>query len=163
MLKIYRTLIISFAIIFLNFIPCEGKNIVNYNDLIENGKALDNKQVTIEGEAIGEPLSRGDHTWVNISDGNIGFGIWIENNLMDKIAVYGDHKNKGDYLKITGKFHRACKEHGGDMDIHSTKVEVVKDGYELKEKINFNRLAIGGAFFIAIFIVVLLDIKNSKK
>jgi hypothetical protein len=58
------------------------------------------------------------------------------------IKYYGDYHNIGDSVRVTGVFNRACKEHGGDMDIHCDSIEVVSNGYErthdiLRWKINF--------------------------
>lgn len=116
---------------------CFAADVVNnYNDLIENGKSLDGKKVIILGEAIGEPLNRGEYTWVNISDGSAAIGIWMRSTDAQKISFYGNYKTKGDKVKISGEFHRACAEHGGDMDIHSLSVEIDEEGRSINEIIN---------------------------
>ncbi len=133
--------------------------ITNYNDLIENGKALDGNEVILLGEAIGEPMKRGDYTWVNISDGSTAIGIWIKTSDAQKISFYGNYKTKGDKVKILGQFHRACPEHGGDMDIHSLSIEIVEKGYPTNELINKNKLK---SALILSFITALLCIAFVK-
>lgn len=129
MLKIFNTIIVMLMVILLPVTICSAEEITNYCDLIENGKILDGKEVTIKGEAIKEPMNRGEYTWINIGDGGgNAMGIWVKSSEMNKINVYGDYKNKGDIVKVTGIFHRACREHGGDMDIHANSISVVEQG-----------------------------------
>lgn len=122
------SLIISILFILV-IIPANvsAKN-VTLNDLIENGKKLDNKELTLQGEAIGESLSRGEYTWININDTTNAMGIYMKTTDSDKVTMYGSHKEQGDVLEVKGTFHRACKEHGGDMDIHAKKVTIVEKG-----------------------------------
>lgn len=96
------------------------------------GHTLDwtGKTVTIEGEAIGEALPRGDWAWVNVSDGTNAIGVWMPLADAKKIGVYGDYHHTGDILRVTGTFSRDCAAHGGDVDIHSTDVVRVKAGSE---------------------------------
>lgn len=106
--------------------------IVKINDLIEHTKSYDGQSVTVQGEAIGEALERGDYVWVNINDGSSATGIWMQKSDSSKIQTYGDYKHKGDTLKITGVFSRACAQHGGDVDIHCTDIEVVEQGHVIQ-------------------------------
>lgn len=106
------------------------------NTLIENAKELDGKEVTVQGEAIGERMDRGDFTWININDGTNAIGIWLSKSDADKILNYGNYKYKGDTVKITGIFNRACTEHGGEADVHNNSIEIVKLGYQVTEQIS---------------------------
>jgi hypothetical protein len=47
------------------------------------------------------------------------------------VTVYGDYRHQGDIVRISGVFHAACPEHGGDMDIHATDLSVVRAGMRL--------------------------------
>jgi hypothetical protein len=105
------------------------------NDLVENAKQLDKKTITVQGEVIGEALERGEYAWININDGTNAIGVWMPKEYSDKIKIYGGYKNKGDIIQVKGTFNRACSEHGGDLDIHGKKVEVIKMGYSIKENI----------------------------
>jgi hypothetical protein len=98
------------------------------SDLVEKAKALDGTMVVFEGEAIGEPMRRGDHAWINASDGNYGIGIWLPASEIAKVGRFGSYAGKGDRIRVEGVFHRACPEHGGDLDIHADSLEVVERG-----------------------------------
>jgi hypothetical protein len=131
--------IVLLTLIFVTFgytYNCFAAEITNYNDLIENGKALDGKEIVLIGEAIGEPMKRGEYTWINISDGSTAMGIWVKSSDVQKINFYGNNKTKGDTVKVSGEFHRACAEHGGDMDIHSKSIEIAEKGHSLNERVN---------------------------
>jgi len=162
MRKIYKTLIILFIIMVSFTITCEAQPITNYNEMIENGKALDKKEIVVKGEAIGEPMKRGDYTWVNLSDGSTAMGIWLKNEDAAKIKVFGDYKHKGDTIEIIGIFNRACIEHGGDMDIHSNGVIVVDNGYKVEKVINRKRLLIALESLIITVILILANHKSRK-
>jgi len=144
MLKAFKIGLLAFILVIFGYADnCFAEEITNYNDLIENGKLLDGSEVTIKGEAIGEPMKRGEYTWINISDGSTAMGIWIKTNDAQNISFYGSNKAKGDIVKITGEFHRACAEHGGDMDIHSLSIKIAEKGYLTNEKTNISKAKLG--------------------
>ena len=98
------------------------------NELVDHSLQWNGKTVAIEGEAIGEMLPRGNYAWVNINDGTNAIGVWMPLADAKKISVYGDYHHTGDTLRVTGTFSRDCAEHGGDVDIHSDSVQIVKTG-----------------------------------
>jgi len=121
---------------------------VTTEELINNMPAYDGKEVTITGEAIGDVMIRDDSGWVTVNDdiyatrsieeggelsgySNIGIAIWAPKGELDQINILGGYKNKGDRVRVTGTFNRACPEHGGDTDIHATSVEVLESGHPI--------------------------------
>lgn len=103
------------------------------NDLIEKSVKYSGQEVTVEGEALGEVLERGDYAWVNISDGGNAIGIWMTLDDAMKIENFGDYKNVGDTIKVAGVFSRNCAEHGGDVDIHCRSLNIVSVGHPVIE------------------------------
>jgi len=133
------------------------------NSLIENAKALDNKEVTVQGEAIGEMMNRGEYSWVNINDGTNAIGIWMKTADAKQVTNFGDYKHKGDTVRITGIFRRACAEHGGEADIHSETFEIAANGNTVAERIPSGKL-IAAAFMVPIAaILFFLYYKRVKK
>ena len=60
---------------------------VTLSELIENAEEYDGKTILFKGEAIGDPLKRGDHTWVNVSDGNnSAVGVYMA-SLRSKVEI----------------------------------------------------------------------------
>jgi len=149
------SLIIVLINLFLFTLTCNASNIVEINQLIENTITYDNKEVTIQGELIGEALERDKYAWVNINDTTNAIGIWVKQEDIKQVQYYGDYKHKGDIVKVTGTFYRACPEHGGDTDIHCTKIEIVQKGNLVKEKVSHNKV-ITAAVLILIAILTLL-------
>lgn len=113
---------------------------VSSDDLIENSKELDGQTVVYTGEAVGTILKRDGYAWVNINDGSNAIGIVISNEMADSIHHMGEYGKIGDQIEVVGTFHRACAEHGGDMDIHADTIRIVKDGYAAPEKLNTDYL-----------------------
>ncbi|HEX3047364.1 MAG TPA: DNA-binding protein [Bacillota bacterium] len=108
---------------------------VNSTELIEKGKEFDGQVIGFTGEAIGDPMRRGDFLWLNVKDKDNALGIWVDKNNLPKIRYYGAYNYIGDTLNIQGTFHRSCIEHGGDMDIHATEVSVFQVGRQVKHPV----------------------------
>ncbi len=113
--------------------------------LIDNAKEYDGKTVVYEGEAIGDIMKRGAYSWVNLNDSVNAIGIWAENSLLKDIAYTGAYKSKGDWLEITGVFHRACPEHGGDLDIHAQAIRNINNGCAIMHKLNIDKRNLAAA------------------
>ena len=135
MRKYIKALIIVLLLTAPLSVNVKAESLIDINELIENAKELDELEVTVQGEAIGESMDRGNYSWININDGTNAIGIWLKKSDADKVFHYGNYKNIGDTVKITGIFHRACVEHGGEADLHSNSLEIVKGGYQVKETI----------------------------
>lgn len=136
-----RKITAALAVIFLCIVSpfslhAKAASITPINDLIENAKELDGKVVTVQGEAIGECMNRGSNCWININDTTNAIGIWVEKSNARKVKYYGNYKTVGDTVEITGTFHRACSEHGGEADIHGKLLKVIKPGCRVHEKIS---------------------------
>jgi hypothetical protein len=107
--------------------------------------------VTFHGEAIGEVMVRGDYAWIHLNDDaymvtnveegaklggyNSGIAVWIPAQLTSQIDTYGDYQHEGSIVEIEGVFNGACKEHGGDLDIHATSLKVLRAGHVVDDPI----------------------------
>ncbi len=129
--------ILIFGFFFLPFY-CYAQS-VSSTELINNARLYDGKVVTYEGEVIGDIMARGEHAWINVNDGQNAIGIWVDKNLAKDILYTGSHKFKGDWIEVAGIFHRACLEHGGDLDIHAQAIRKVRQGREIIERLNINK------------------------
>lgn len=160
MCKILKAVVLVAALILLLPLSTKAAEKTEINELVNHAKELDKKTVTIEGEAIGEPMNRGSYTWVNVNDGTNAIGIWVEKSQAEKIAYYGNYKYTGDTLKITGVFARACITHGGEADIHSKTIEVIKKGHHTGVNVTIKRIII--AVILSIVALVNLWICQKK-
>jgi len=127
--------------------------------LIENASAWDGRVISFAGEAVGEAMARGGHAWLHVNDDayqvrnlgearrlvgyNSGQAIWAPLELARRVRLFGDYRTEGDTIRVSGEFHAACREHGGDMDIHATALEVVRGGRAVAQRLNLGRLGFG--------------------
>ena len=96
--------------------------------LINNAKTYDEHEVEITGELVGDVMIRGDHAWISILEEGTVVSAWIDTSLLPSGANIGRYAMRGDTVKLRGIFHRACPEHGGDLDIHAKALELVSKG-----------------------------------
>lgn len=108
--------------------------------LIAHPSDYDGKEITLAGEAIGELLERGDMAWVNINDGTSAMGIYISREQAEQINLWGNYKQRGDQVQITGTFHKTYNEQGGDMAIEGQSLEVIAAGYKVEHPVGIGRI-----------------------
>jgi len=147
-----------FITIFTGILIANAASVVEITstELINNAKEYDKREVIYSGEIIGDIMKRDKYAWINISDGNNAIGVWIIFEETKKIEYTGQYRYRGDIVKITGIFNRACPEHGGDLDIHAKSIEVMERGYEIKRNINFYGLLTGIILFIIAMTLTLI-------
>lgn len=109
---------------------------VSSSGLLNNTFVYDGREVVYSGEAVGDVMERGDYAWVNVNDGNYAVGVYAPSELLKELTVLGDYNHRGDMIEVTGVFHRACREHGGDFDIHAKSVRLVARGYTDEHPLN---------------------------
>jgi hypothetical protein len=159
--------------IILFFLSCVALTIAGFDcyaqsitsmDLINNAKQYHNKTVTYKGEAIGDVMVRGDHAWVHVNDGIIAIGIWAPVTMIDDIRFVGVYQTNGDVLEVTGTFHQACPEHGGDLDIHASEIKKITAGSPLIQPVNRKKVRIGiySLILVVLFLAVNKLFKSKK-
>lgn len=133
-------------------------------ELINDAKRYDEKVIHYKGEIIGDVMKRGSHTWINVTDGQNAIGIWVDYPSIKNITYTGSYKTRGDKVELTGIFHRACIEHGGDLDIHAQSVTKITSGSQIHEELDFNKIniaVISSGILVILFLWNLLIRKNS--
>jgi len=146
MRKIAKSLILLLLAALLLAVPCAASgDSVSVSELIEHSAALEGTQVTIQGEAIGEALERGEYGWLNLADATGAIGVWVRQSDLARIRFYGDYKHKGDTVCVTGTFYGACAEHGGDFDVHVSSLTVVEAGHPVTRALSGGKLAASAA------------------
>jgi len=143
-----------FVILFLPY-NCFAQSISS-PELINNAKQYDGKTVVYEGEVIGDIMVRGEYAWINVNDGKTAIGIWIDKDLTKNILYAGSYKSKGDWVEITGVFHRACVEHGGDLDIHAQAIRKIGLGRQTPERLNLGKRNFAFVLFWILCLIIIL-------
>lgn len=139
-------------------------SIISINDLITKSHEYDNQTITIEAEVILEVLERDDYAWINVNDGTNAIGVYVPMDMIKDLDVFGDYNHRGDIVRIEGVFTRNCDEHGGEIDIHATSLEIVEEGYTITQEISGWKfiLSIIGFTLSAIAIFVYRSIRKNK-
>ena len=163
MRKALKQFLLAFMFSACLFVPAEAIKTIDINSLVTCAETYDNQTVTVEGEAIGEVLDRGDYAWVNINDGTNAIGIWMTVSEAETIENFGDYKHIGDTLKITGVFSRNCTEHGGDVDIHCASMEITKSGYRIDDKVSSSKAVAASVLLCSALIIVYIYFKVLKR
>ncbi len=134
-----RKLIFIFLIIGISlnafYFFCYAED-VSSAELINNARQYDGKVVIYKGEVIGDIMARKEFVWINVNDGVNAIGIWSKKDLVKDILYTGKYKSKGDIIEIKGVFHRACLEHGGDLDIHIDELRKITSGMVIRERLD---------------------------
>jgi hypothetical protein len=130
---------------------------ISSTELINKAREYDGESVVYVGEVVGDIMARGDFVWVNVNDGENAIGIWLDKELAGEIQFAGSYHAKGDRLEITGVFHRACIQHGGDMDIHAQNIRKISPGRQVREELstgkrNFTFILFGVLSLVLIFV-----------
>ena len=131
-------------------------------ELINKAKAYDGRVVAYEGEVIGDVMSRGNFSWINLYDGQNAVGCWVGSSLAKDIVYTGSYRTKGDLLEVIGIFYRSCPEHGGDLDIHVQVLRKIKSGRAVSGKISSEKKEFALTLFLilgAVWILKRLKIK----
>ena len=131
-------------------------------ELIRNAKEYDGKLIAYSGEVIGDVMLRGEFAWVNINDGENALGAWMSAALAQEVKLTGNYTSRGDRLEIVGVFHRACFEHGGDLDIHARSLLKIASGRMVKENLNFDKVSLSFILLGALFLIWILTLFKHK-
>jgi len=124
--------------------------------LIENSEGFDGKTVTFQGEVIGV-MMRDGNAWVNVYDNGYAIGIWCSAENAKQISFTGDYTHVGDTVLVSGTFHMACSEHGGDLDIHADNLIVTARGRELDRTPSWPLVGLAAVLMaVAIFLMIWL-------
>lgn len=138
-------------------IEWQNPNKYSSETLIEAPKSFDGQMIDFTGEAVGERMirnrgSKDAGVWIHLNDDaymyraidagaslsgyNSGMPVWVTPvELTDAIQKFGGYNQNGDVVKISGVFHAACAQHGGDMDIHATSLQIVNSGLPITHPI----------------------------
>lgn len=162
-MKYIKLAILLVTLSLCHFTTCCYADSISSEELIQNAKEYDGKEVVFQGEVIGDIMKRGNFCWVNISDGKSAIGVFLENSIIGDIKFRGDYDHIGDIVEARGIFHRSCIEHGGDLDIHASYMAKLKDGHKIIHKIDQKKvravLWLTGILFIVIMVAIITKMR----
>lgn len=136
---------------------------IHLSDIVEKASAYDGAKIAVEGEIIGDVMARGDHSWINILDNGTAVGVWVGKDRLPEIAYIGSYGAMGDRVYISGIMHRACPEHGGDLDIHAETIALVKKGTPISHPLDLKRLGVAVALSVSGVLLAILWQKRERR
>jgi hypothetical protein len=145
-----KTMIAFFMMILLTSSASAAEEIplLTSDQIINQAKEMDGKSIQYEGEIIGDVLSRGEFAWLSITDGANALAVYLPTSEIPEDLVIGRYATRGDLVTITGDFHRACAEHGGDMDIHGETLVLIKSGFSVPVQTSTKFSVLTGSVFL---------------
>ncbi|MBL7070271.1 MAG: hypothetical protein ISS27_02215 [Candidatus Omnitrophica bacterium] len=157
---------LSFALCVLHFTFAYAQAVTG-RDLIDNATEYNGKIILFEGEVIGDIMIRGEHAWINVSDGDTAIGIWTEKKLTEGLTHTGGYNSKGDWIRINGIFSRACGEHSGELDIHAQSIKLLNSGGIIQEGLNLGKrniaLVLLGALCLSVILQAYIKISSRRQ
>lgn len=136
---------IIFLILIFSAIPAfvfSQNRQVLLEDLINNPGEHDQKIVFFQAEAIGEPLYTKSGNWINLASGAYYLSVFVEERaFIEKIKYWGSYREKGDLVRVRGRFYENCPSHH-QLGAHLLGLEIAERGREVihpvsPQKINF--------------------------
>ena len=102
---------------------------VSSSQLVSAQGYLDGALVELTGEAVGDIMRADDGmVWVNVGTNDTLVGVRMSKEDAALISNMGRYGVRGTELAVAGTFHVSCDEHGGELDIHATRVVVKSEG-----------------------------------
>ncbi|NPV29638.1 MAG: DNA-binding protein [Firmicutes bacterium] len=133
---------------------------VSSADLLNYGSRYQGKLIEFEGEVIGDLMKRGEYAWIPVSDGLNTIGVWAPALYVEQIKYVGSYRYRGDRVRVIGIFHQACRQHGGDLDIHAKSLEIIKQGCRISHPLD--RARVLGAGILGLFAVILFFVNRFR-
>ena len=129
------------ALLMVILFPCLSQaRLISSDTLINQSNRLDRQIVEFRGEVIGDIMHRGNYCWINVNDGSQAIGIYCPENLVKPIRFIGDYKYDGDIVEVIGTFHKACPQHGGELDIHAESLKIIRPGAERTHPVMMSKI-----------------------
>lgn len=139
------------AVIVLGFVsfPVRGYAIEPVTEttgaeLASMTSGLDGQLVRFEGEVISETLDGGQgHVWVNVLSEGVAIGVWMPAEMAGELEVFGRYSHTGDTVVVTGTLSEGCDLHGGDLDVHAERLELLTRGESRERPGDLWKLGVG--------------------
>jgi len=127
---------------------------------------FDQREVQIEGEAIGESLNDAQGVWLNISTGSQQIGVFSsDKSVIERITHWGSYQETGDRVRVKGIFYKECPDHQ-ISDVHLGSLEILREGYRNEYPISPQKRRIAKILSIiclTIAFIYLIKLKYGKR
>ncbi len=144
--------------------------VVPVSDLLEDGRRFAGREITVEGELVGDYGFRHDgYMWTQLNDdpyardalvdggpragSNVGVGIRMPTALGEGLAPVGGYRLEGPLVRATGVWRYHDPERGGESYLDVSALTTIEDGRRLEEGPDWAVFA-GGCLLLAVSFVM---------
>lgn len=137
--------------------PLNAEDLIPIADLVNKGRRYDQQKVSIEGEAVGDIMVRGNGSWVNVlgPDGAV-IGVFCPGDLAGQVRRLGDYFHRGDMIRVSGTMYRFSPLFGGETCIVADGISVLNAGTTIAHPLAPLRIMVSIATAIGSITSVLL-------
>ncbi|MBU0744584.1 MAG: DNA-binding protein [Gammaproteobacteria bacterium] len=132
------------------------------SELINRADEFDQQLISYQGEAIGEIVKTNDYAWVNVYDGTNAISVHLPAQFRGMIKYRGSYNYRGDELKISGIFNRACPQHGGIIDIHAQAVNIIRPGSPIRHGVEKKKVELSIFALLIAFLSVAMAVRRKR-
>jgi len=158
-----KTCLIFLCIVFALWHTSPARaGISTMESLIIKSDQLDGQIVNFQGEVVGDIMRRGDYCWINVHDGTEAIGVYCPAEMVQHIKFVGDYKHTGDMILVQGTFHKACRQHGGELDIHAERIRIIKTGALRSYPLSLSRIYLAVALLLCTVMILGLFVYRRK-
>jgi len=132
-------------------VPAAAQTVTPADELTDAGALYDNRQVTVEGELVGDFGVRSDGTvWTQLNDdsyadrplretgthgaGNTGVGVRFDGALGFDLDQAGGYRWQGPIVRVTGTWHFHDVDRGGESYLEATSFELLAPARSLQDE-----------------------------
>jgi hypothetical protein len=145
-----RRLLLLVVLLLGIAVPAWGQTLIPVEELTNAGALYDDREVTVEGELVGDFGVRGDGTvWTQLNDdsyadrplretgthgeGNTGIGVRFDRALEFDLDQAGGYRWQGPVVRVHGTWHFHDVDRGGESYLDVASFEVVQPARQLED------------------------------
>ncbi|NNC93093.1 MAG: hypothetical protein HKN80_11460 [Acidimicrobiia bacterium] len=143
--------ILAIVVLFLGLaMPAAAQTVTPVEEVIETGSLYNDRQITVEGELVGDFGVRGDGTvWTQLNDdsyaerplresgphaeGNTGIGVRFDGSLGFDLEQPGGYRWHGPTVRATGIWHFHDLNRGGESYLEVISYELITPARPLED------------------------------
>jgi len=147
---------------WLSAAPSEAAlRVDSFRSLVREGKMYDGMEIEIEGEAVGDVMSRGSYAWINVrSPEDVALGIVLAPEQARRIRQTGDYFHAGDRIRVAGTFYRFAPRYGGETCVVAREMTVVRKGFATPHPVSMRQVTAALALIaFSILLLIALAVK----
>jgi len=158
-----RLVFVGFMFLAVSGLPVFGAEL-SIPELLSQPDRFDGEELVVQGEVIGNPMKSdsGQGVWFNIVAG-AHLSVFSERQeVSNLIRRWGNFRQRGDIVSVTGRFHTQCPQHQMS-DIHLSKLVVVQKGFYFDNTVSTYKQNAAIALLLLCLVMALIYFIKTRK